>query len=208
MIKLTKKDLLTANIGRRYAGAKLKALPPGDAKEMIAAYLRGLDDAWKNGDGLYLWGNFSAGKTYTMAVVLKYALQKGYSVRFLSADEFYSLFVGDQDLYKRVGSIDFLRTVDFLGVDDFARVHFDKKLYHATRADNFLRARYTFGNPTLFTANNKLADTKYSKSSKIIISESCHTVKVPEFKMRHRQGIKRRKRLELRKKTLDETWED
>jgi DNA replication protein DnaC len=106
------------------------------SKQALVSYVAKMEENRRRGLSLYLQGTHGSGKTYLVNALLKEAIRRGFTVRFITFDMLVTLFTGtwsDPEV-KREFERDVMR-VDFLAVDecvkrtnvgiDLARTAFD-----------------------------------------------------------------------------------
>ena len=127
------------------------------ASEIIIAvekYIARLSKMKKTGLGLYFLGPNGTGKTGLMCEVLKGVCDKGYTAIFSTlsglADKFAEGWKSDK---AKKEFVTFVRSIDFLGIDDIGKEYRGKTEFIITVFDRVLRYRSMRCRPTLITSN-------------------------------------------------------
>lgn len=154
---LDKWELLDYGIGKRYVDAKVSDIPvTTPAGKLFLGYCKSLTLARTKGEGFYLYGPNGTGKTHLLTIALKWAASLRYSVRFVTSDELLRVFAGDAETTQRVGTLEKLQGVDFLGVDDICKEYHGSQFFFS-RFGSFIRNRYANMRPVLYTSNADIA---------------------------------------------------
>ena len=134
------------------------------AKEKVISYIKNIDENYKNGCGLFLKGDPGLGKTYLACCILKAALQKNYTGRFITlAEAIIKLGDGYYDKDARDEFQQDIAEVDFLVIDEVDKiVKSSKSDFVEICMDTLFRQRCNHLLPVILTGN---------KDQKEIISE-------------------------------------
>ncbi len=145
-----------ANIPVKYWDYGLKDLTwCPSAIEKIKKYTDKLDEVHKKGIGLFLYGNNGLGKSLAAAIVLKEALQNGYTARWSMLSELLSL--SSDGVYDKDAREEFrneILEVDFLVVDDIGKTFVSQKSnFTGIHIDFLFRTRSNHCLPIIVTGN-------------------------------------------------------
>lgn len=149
-----------ANIPLKYWDYELTDLDRANAhiQQKIAQYCDNFEEALNTGMGLFLVGNNGTGKTLTASLILKKAIQAGYSARFTSLNEIMSLISLYDKEAHRLFKEEILE-VDFLVIDDITKTYknFEKQTstYIDLQLDTVIRSRANLNLPIIITSNHK-----------------------------------------------------
>ncbi|MDR1518958.1 MAG: ATP-binding protein [Planctomycetota bacterium] len=110
----------SSGVGRRFLPARLANYEtPSPAHRAAAAACREAVEAFAEGNGLLLAGEPGGGKTHLLCGMLFEALERGLSVRYLAAEDFYLGLRSRMDEgLSESGYIDRLASADVLALDD------------------------------------------------------------------------------------------
>lgn len=158
-----------------------------DAKNMVVNYLKDVKSMYKDGVGLYLWGANGTGKSHLMHCSFKALVSARYTVRILTLDEIVDKFTSswyDED--ERTSFHRMLRTVDFLGIDEFGK-NVDSSGSPAYLPDlvkrvveSVIRYRVQANKPIWITSNTEPKNVMevFSEDIASLLREACVTVNV------------------------------
>lgn len=127
--------------------------------ESAKKYISKLDQAYKEGQGLFIHGANGNGKTLCATIIAKEALKRNYTVRFAFLGEIISAFIDtlyDQESRQRLQE-DILG-VDFLIIDDVDKAYLKESKYIDATLDSLFRTRVQNSLPVIMTANKSLED--------------------------------------------------
>lgn len=156
-------------IGERYKGKHFSDLDLSN-KDFTEVYKRCkkycevADEVYKNGYGMYLYGNSGTGKTLLTACMANELMEKEYSVLFTN---FFEINRAIRNTYSGKTNetdnniINNIANADFLFIDDFGTESLSKN-----NGDNFtqdkifeiINKRYNNVKPTIFSSNYSLKD--------------------------------------------------
>ncbi|GAF79160.1 unnamed protein product, partial [marine sediment metagenome] len=141
----------------------------------LDGYGRKLSWAVKTGAGLYLCGKNSVGKSFLGVAILKKALNEGYSVHFTLLEELITNAIHyskHPQLYSDF--IQFIKTVDFLMVDEVDKMDSDRPASILSLFTFLLKERYNAKKPLIVTANMekvKFLDADFINGGRAIFDE-------------------------------------
>lgn len=142
-------------------------------------YISKLDEAYKDGQGIFIYGGNGNGKTLCATIIAKEALKRNYTVRFAFLGEIISAFIDtmyDKDLRNELQK-DILG-VDFLIIDDVDKAYIKESKYIDATLDTLFRTRVQNSLPVIMTANKSLEEVLdlqeevFSKSLLSLFNES------------------------------------
>ena len=148
------------------------------AKTKVVKYIGRLDEAYKRGIGLYLYGGTGLGKSFLEAVIIKSALRKGYSALCTTLSQIITMF-GDS-FYDKVARDEYqseVLQVQFLAIDDIDKTFISEKSTYALAAfDQVVRTRSNELLPTIISSNKPreelfTQDNTFYASSISLLSE-------------------------------------
>ena len=163
-------DLKEASlIGERYKNTYFNSTLTGHNHTFDTAYLRCKkycdvsSIVFKQGLGIYLYGDTGTGKTHLTACMVNELVDKGYQVLFTNFFEiskmikntFYKPDVSENDYINRLATIDFL-FIDDLGTERVQNGESD--LWLQEKIFDVLNKRYNNKKPTIFSSNHSLAE--------------------------------------------------
>jgi len=121
-------------------------------KRFITSKLSDVSEMYEKGSSLAFVGNLGTGKTYAACCVLKMALVKGYSARYVNMAD-----VIEETVKNNYKFLDKITNIDFLCIDEYdSRWVFPsekaEQLFGQTM-ERILRARFQNGMPTIICSN-------------------------------------------------------
>lgn len=150
---IIKKEIkkITTNIPLKYLAftfEDIDKITVQEQKKQLLEYIEKLDFNFKNGFGLFLYGDRGYAKTVLGSLVLIEVLNKGYSVFFTTLDQCLKGIIGrDEDYLKKLYESDFVM-LDGLGNE----VVPDSGIMN-TILNNLIRSRGDSLRPTIITTN-------------------------------------------------------
>lgn len=186
-MKLSREQLERMNIGRRYWPAEIAEIPESPHRTVLERYVRKIAEMRREGQGLFLWGPNSRGKTYGAAAVLKEAVCQRYTAYAVLTNVLKSAYIdgarfdADQTIVQRVES------VDFLLIEDLGKEYSGRGSGWAELClENLLRHRSRELMPVVCTTNldPQAFLARYKKSAMAIVFESMFAVQVdgPDYR--------------------------
>lgn len=127
------------------------------ARSLVEKYIDKIDVAYEEGLGMVFWGNSGTGKTMLCSIVLKYAMRKNYSVRFITMAELLDVLrkkIADEQV--ELFYEDNIKNVDFLCIDNLGSEYSAKRAgvsYSVAEFDILARHRRRNLLPTILTTN-------------------------------------------------------
>lgn len=123
------------------------ALP--EAMKKLREYAENFESNYKNGKGLYIYGNTGTGKTYSACCIANELIDSGnYSVFFLKACQFGNIITDQKD---KQGYINKICSYDLLIIDDFGAER--STAFGKEQMFNLIDTRIETGLPVIFTSN-------------------------------------------------------
>lgn len=154
--------LAQANVPPKYWDYDLEQLDEANAhvRTKVGQYCEKLDKVIDHGQGLFLVGGNGTGKTLTACMILKRAVQQGYTARFTTLNEILSMATdGTYNQEARKLFREQVMEVDFLVIDDITKTY--KNAEKQTSAfvdiqfDTVFRTRANYNLPVIITSNHK-----------------------------------------------------
>jgi len=154
--------LAQANIPPKYWDYDLESLDQANnhVKTKISQYCEKFDKVLERGQGLFLVGANGTGKTLTACLILKLAIEAGYSARFTSLNEIVTMASdGTYNQEARGLFREEVMEVDFLVIDDITKTY--KNLEKQTSSyidiqfDTVFRSRANYNLPVIITSNHR-----------------------------------------------------
>ncbi len=169
------------NIGRRYWPSSLNNLPESTHKRVSLDYIKEFESNFKQGWGLWLWGQNSTGKTYTACSILKELNRLGYSTYCILADVLKVAYIDGERFDTDMSIIQRVETVDILLIEDLGKEYSGKGSGWAElNFENMIRKRSRELLPCIVTTNLTPAEFKerYKQSASAIAMESMTPIEV------------------------------
>lgn len=157
--------LAKAGIPPKYWDHNLDDLDRANAhvRNKLATYCEKFEKVLERGQGLFLVGSNGTGKTLSACMVLKEALKKGYTARFIMLNEIVSMMT--DSTYDRSARQKFneeVMEVDFLVIDDITKIYKNREKMTSTfvdlQFDSVFRSRANYNLPVIITSNHKRED--------------------------------------------------
>ena len=166
-------DLYAAGIDREYWDVSFDDWK-GDplAKDLVERYVKNIDVACNEGLGFLFWGNSGTGKTMLCSIILKEAMKKKYSIKFITMAELLDVVrkkIGDESVEKMYNET--IKEIDFLCIDNLGSEYIPQKSsnqYVIAEFDTLARYRKRNMLPTLLTTN--LNPTDFANTYGVAIS--------------------------------------
>ena len=167
------------------------------AKEAVAAYIKNIDNAVKNGLGLGLSGSHGTGKSMSAILILKAAVEAGYSIRFITLAELMKLIksqFNENEEEAKTFYEDKVRNIELLVIDDIGEEYTPKDYGAFCVAEMSLLFRHRRRSclPTIVTTNLTKADLelKYGSSMSSLMKSNFKFVTIAGEDYREKQGEK------------------
>lgn len=139
-------------------------LPHPEVIDAITRYIVKLDEMFRDGIGLYLWGDFGAGKSGLATEILKEAFRrKTYESGFLFWPEVMKKLTAFDEVPPEVRAEleKQLLSLDFVILDDVGREHRKEgSTWVSSNVDSIFRQRMHLGVPTILTSNFSMGQVK------------------------------------------------
>lgn len=181
--KLVKEDLERMRLPKRYWESDINMVSEfSDKSEVVSPlvyvskYIKRMDEMWKNGFGLLLWGSNGNGKTSAAAVIAKEYRRRLKTVLFIEVARIKDLVVSKEYFDEDETYWDRARTVDVLILDDLGKGVTDDKGFGKRLIDELIRTRNASKLITIITTN-VVCKGKDEKLSYILKSSTMHSLK-------------------------------
>lgn len=126
----------------------------------LREYAENFESNYKNGKGLYIYGNTGTGKTYSACCIANELINSGnYSVFFLKACQFGNIITDQKD---KQGYIKKICSYDLLIIDDFGTVR--QTDFGKEQMFNLIDTRIETGLPVIFTSNLDFREEIWEKT--------------------------------------------
>ena len=151
-----------ANIPREYWDITINDFKGNNkAASLVKKYLKKLDGAYEEGLGFLFTGGNGVGKTTLQMLILKEALDRGYSAFHITLPEIFhyiKLGFDDHNILLEIHNI--LRTTDFLAVGELGKSYHRKgsELFMVSEFDMLFRHRRSVMLPTSLDTNMDLTE--------------------------------------------------
>jgi len=162
-----------ANIPILYWKLGLKDLDPnGVGVAEVKKYCSKLDEAYEDGQGLFIFGKNGNGKTLSACAIGKVAIRQGRSVRFTFLGEIITSFMNTMyNAEARNKLQDDILNVDFLIIDDIDKAYLSEEgKYVNSIVDTLFRTRTQNCLPTIITANKSMQDILEKSKEEVFLN--------------------------------------
>ena len=175
-VVLRTSHLKRLNIGKRYWDARIHRIPEDAAhRPVLEAYLRDIEEHHAKGEGLFLYGEYSVGKTFALSALAIAFVRMGYQAYVVQSADLNEAIIKGLPFDAEQTVMDRCRTVDFLGIDDLGKEWLKKGSGFKEQAiEQLLRFRSRELLPTIITTNMNAETFKerYGESAAAILLES------------------------------------
>lgn len=172
------------NIPRRFAVANFKDIPENQEKIVLRKWLNSPAPREQEGIGLLLTGVNDSGKTYTACAILNELSREkqSNSIKFLYIEDLKGISAGDHDLKKRIGTLEQIKNIRYLCVDEVGKGFTNEKRFLESEFSYLIRYRVHNLLPTILTSNESLQNLRemFGKSLFQLIAESFLVVEYTE----------------------------
>jgi DNA replication protein DnaC len=156
--------LIQANLPKKFHALTKHDLDPEfiaqntENMALVAQYNDKLDEMLKLGKGLFLQGENGAGKSFIATLILRKALELGYTGYFILQRDlvdiaFAALF--DNDIQKDLETI--ICQIDFLIIDEIDKIFIDNGEKVQNLLEGLLKKRSYVGKPLIVTSNKVMS---------------------------------------------------
>jgi DNA replication protein DnaC len=155
-----------SGIPLKYWNLDLNDLEENTSVKNIKSYMSKLDLAYKQGQGLFIFGKNGNGKTLSACAIGKEALRQNKTVRFTFLGEVISSFMNSMyDQKQRDALRKDILGVDFLILDDVDKAYISKdSAYVNSILDTLFRTRVQNCRPVIMTSNKRIDEILGSQS--------------------------------------------
>lgn len=164
---LDDKDRIRSHIPvRLWEASWVKVDPEAKHHKPLSKFLDQLDDMLSRGIGLYLWGDYSVGKSSCAAIIAKQVIARGGTALFVSADDLKDLYINETPFDEDYTMVERLLRVDLLIIDNVGEE--PDREYSGSRIVRIVRARVDDRKMTIITTNLKKADVQARYGDKLL----------------------------------------
>ena len=128
-------------------------------KEVIVRFIKDFKANLIDGRGLYLWGDYSSGKTALSCILLKSLASIGKMGLFISARDIPKYIIEKVRFDSKYTFVDRMEMVDLLVIDELILKE-GKDSFVETSVETIFRARLIKKKATIFTSNNSPSTVK------------------------------------------------
>lgn len=159
-------DLERMNLPPEFWRAKATDITDPDTQRVIARYLTNLDERFKDGHGLLLYGDPGVGKTPIAAMIAKEARTWKKTVFFTMIWELRECVRSRMSFDINTSVLDRCREVDLLVLDGFVEEDIDDRLINARTLEQLITYRGQRGRLTIVTTRIDKAALRTDKGLK------------------------------------------
>ena len=151
-------------------------------KNYVTKYIKTLDVNYKEGKGLYFYGNNGVGKTTLACMILKECYTYRYTCKRITFMDYVSLYTrawGDNEMKQEVEEeIKKLKSKEFLCIEEIGKENDTKVAVNVL--EDLLRYREDNGLPTIICTNltPKAIQERYGNSIYSLLKGNCVPIKV------------------------------
>lgn len=156
-----------SGIPLKYWNLDLDHLEENSSVKNVKSYMSKLDLAYREGQGVFIFGKNGNGKTLSACAIGKEALRKNKTVRFTFLGEVISSFMNSMyDQKQRDKLRNDILGVDFLILDDVDKAYISKdSAYVNSILDTLFRTRVQNCRPVIMTSNKRMDEILSNKSA-------------------------------------------
>lgn len=186
-------EMWRANVPLKYWEREVKDITDPYVRQTIEKYVAKLDEAIKDGIGIYFHGNQGTGKTLAACLILKEAIRCGYKVYFTMLTEVLEKYCdGRYNKDARAAFASLILDADILVLDDIDKGYVsDKTTFIDSAYDYVLRTRSNNNLPMIFTSN--MEKEKFTTQKGLSFGSSMFSLLTEHSKDVHVDGKDRRK---------------
>ena len=181
--KISKKNLVNCGVPSRLHDLYLEDLEVEDKiKQYVLCYTEHLDKVYKEGKGIYFFGNNGVGKTTLACMILKECYTYRYTCKRITFMDYVSLYTrawGDSEAKQEVEEeINKIKSREFLCIEEIGKENDTKVAVNVL--EDLLRYREDNSLPTIICTNlsPKAIKERYGNSIYSLLKGNCVPIKV------------------------------
>ena len=181
--KISKKNLVNCGVPSRLHDLYLEDLEVEDKiKQYVLRYTEHLDKVYKEGKGIYFFGNNGVGKTTLACMILKECYTYRYTCKRITFMDYVSLYTrawGDSEAKQEVEEeINKIKSREFLCIEEIGKENDTKVAVNVL--EDLLRYREDNSLPTIICTNlsPKVIKERYGNSIYSLMKGNCVPIKV------------------------------
>ena len=181
--KISKKNLVNCGVPSRLQDWYLEDLEVEDKiKQYVLGYVEHLDKVYKEGKGIYFFGNNGVGKTTLACMILKECYTYRYTCKRITFMDYVSLYTrawGDNEVKQEVEEeINKIKSREFLCIEEIGKENDTKVAVNVL--EDLLRYREDNSLPTIICTNlsPKAIKERYGNSIYSLLKGNCVPIKV------------------------------
>ena len=181
--KISKKNLVNCGVPSRLHDLYLEDLEVEDKiKQYVLCYTEHLDKVYKEGKGIYFFGNNGVGKTTLACMILKECYTYRYTCKRITFMDYVSLYtrawgdsVAKQEVEEEINKI---KSREFLCIEEIGKENDTKVAVNVL--EDLLRYREDNSLPTIICTNlsPKVIKERYGNSIYSLLKGNCVPIKV------------------------------
>lgn len=200
--KLLQKHYFAANIPREYHDICLKDFIGDDrdaVTDAVERYLENVESNFHYGLGLSFSGPYGTGKTFAMTSILKEMVKEGRSVYFITFEELINVWGAAWSNEEAQYLLDKLKSVEFLGMDEWRTDPRNSGGFLANGLDNVLRWRTSNLLPTFITTNMlpKQEEAEFDKAFSLLAAANDRVLTIGGDKRQNEVRVTKRELAKL-----------
>lgn len=181
--KISKKNLVNCGVPSRLHDLYLEDLEVEDKiKQYVLRYTEHLDKVYREGKGIYFFGNNGVGKTTLACMILKECYTYRYTCKRITFMDYVSLYTrawGDSEVKQEVEEeINKIKSREFLCIEEIGKENDTKVAVNVL--EDLLRYREDNSLPTIICTNlsPKVIKERYGNSIYSLMKGNCVPIKV------------------------------
>ncbi len=193
MVELTKDVMRRLNVPTAYFNVSFSKIPSNcPHKKVLRNYLKNLTKNIDSGRGLYLWGDYSQGKSAIACIILKLAAKQRHLGYWARCSNMCSDIVSERMFDHSMSINDRMLSVPILVIDELL-IHDDRRDAYV---ENIVRERVNEGYATIITSNYSTTKlkTKYPALAEVL-KEAVTPIRIDGHDFRKEIAIENKKAL-------------
>ena len=181
--KISRKNLVNCGVPMRLHNLYVEDLEvDNNVKNYVTNYIKTLDSNYKEGKGLYFYGNNGVGKTTLACMILKECYTYRYTCKRITFMDYVSLYTrawGDNEMKQEVEEeIKKLKSKEFLCIEEIGKENDTKVAVNVL--EDLLRYREDNSLPTIICTNlsPRVIKERYGNSIYSLMKGNCVPIKV------------------------------